>query len=238
MKIKVLDFTSENLIALAARQCMHFEPGEELPVLSTKLATQLIFAEHTSLLEHAVIVLQISNVSRAFMTQITRHRMASFTCSSQHYQDASNHGLILPEGDDSGLSLLRGACLTSNHGLALPEGDDSGLSLLRGACLATMSVYKTLLKLMPKETARLVLPNAAGVNIIMTLNAREAVHIMRIRRCKRNVEEMIAFTKLLYAAMQETWPKLSASPALGPTCLNGHCNQGSMTCGKPLESIK
>lgn len=214
MEVKVLDFTSEHLIALAARQCMHFKSETKLPVLSTELVTHLIFAEHTSLLEHAVMVLQISNVSRAFMAQITRHRMASFTCSSQHYQDASNHGLVLP------------------------EGDDSGLSLLRSACLACMSVYKTLLKQVPKEVARLVLPNAAGVNMIMTLNAREAVHIMRIRRCKRNVEEMIAFSKLLYAAMQETWPKLSASPALGPACLNGHCNQGSMTCGKPLESIK
>jgi thymidylate synthase (FAD) len=214
MEVKVLDFTSENLIALAARQCMHFELGTELPVLSTELVTRLIFAEHTSLLEHAVMVLQINNVSRAFMAQITRHSMASFTCSSQHYQDASDHGLVLP------------------------EGDDSGLSILRGACLATMSVYKTLLKLLPKEVARLVLPNAAGVNMIMTLNAREAVHIMRIRRCKRNVEEMIAFTKLLYAAMQETWPKLSASPAIGPACLNGPCNQGPMTCGEPLEDIK
>ena len=55
----------------------------------------LFMAEHDSVIEHAVISFMIYGSSRSFLAQITRHRMASYTSSSQHYQDYSDYPFVV-----------------------------------------------------------------------------------------------------------------------------------------------
>jgi len=62
---------------------------------SEHLLKQLLEMNHTSIFEHVNYTFLISDVSRNFMAQITRHRMGSFTCSSQHYQHYEDYPFVI-----------------------------------------------------------------------------------------------------------------------------------------------
>ena len=57
----------------------------------------LITANHTSPLEHVNYTFQIKEATRSFLAQITRHRIASYTSGSQHYQDYRDYGLKIAD---------------------------------------------------------------------------------------------------------------------------------------------
>ena len=99
---------------------------------------------------------------------------------------------------------------------------------------AALAAYKNMVdKGVPIEEARQVLPNAAEVRLLWTVNARSLYNFFEQRWCGRNVAEMLAFCEHLYAKVQDTWPEFAKF--LGPYCyhLNGKCNQGKMACGRP-----
>ena len=169
----------------------------------------LFKAEHTSLVEHLSWTFYIEGVSRSFLAQITRHRIGSFTSASQHYTDYRDMPFIVHP------------TLTKNDTLQF------GLA-------AALSAYKSMVDDgVPIEEARQVLPNAAEVRLLWTVNARSLYNFFEQRWCGRNVAEMTAFCEHLYAKVQDTWPEFAKF--LGPYCyhLNGKCNQGKMTCGRP-----
>ena len=169
----------------------------------------LFKAEHTSLVEHLSWTFYIEGVSRSFLAQITRHRIGSFTSASQHYTDYRDMPFIVHP------------TLTKNEVVY--------------QCLFTaVTGYKLLVdEGVPIEEARQVLPNAAEVRLLWTVNARSLFNFFEQRWCGRNVAEMIAFCEHLYVKVQDTWPEFAKF--LGPYCyhLNGKCNQGKMTCGRP-----
>ena len=169
----------------------------------------LFKAEHTSLVEHLSWTFYIEGVSRSFLAQITRHRIGSFTSASQHYTDYRDMPFIVHP------TLTKNVCM-------------------RFGLTGALSAYETMVdEGIPIEEARQVLPNAAEVRLLWTVNARSLFNFFEQRWCGRNVAEMIAFCEHLYAKVQDTWPEFARF--LGPYCyhLNGKCNQGKMTCGRP-----
>ena len=165
-------------------------------------------ANHTSLLEHAVCCVLISNVSRSFLAQITRHRMSSFTCSSQHYQDYRNYDDFISP--------------SAPHEVA-------------DAVEHANEWYKALVDTgVPPQEARQILPNSKGVNILWTINARSLVNFLNLRMCHRNVEEMRIFAEKMLDFAIDWWPDLFLQveadcqmPAFGKAC-----RQGKMYCGR------
>lgn len=167
----------------------------------------LFQAEHTSVVEHAVISFRIEGVSRSFLAQITRHRMASYTSSSQHYQDYSDYPMVV-------------------HNYCL------GNSYFEFALEQSLQRYSEMLEVsIPKEEARQVLPNASAVNLMWTINARSLHNFFRQRSCLRNVAEMITFCDKVFPLVQHWWPEYAK--CLGPACYtDGRCLQGVMGCGR------
>ena len=178
--------------------------------VSKDLLMFLFDAEHSSVVEHACISFKITGVSRSFLAQITRHRMGSFTSSSQHYQDYSDYPLIVGERIDqlNGISGIFDQHFKETHDLydACQEND------------------------IPKEEARQVLPNACAVNLIWTVNARSLYNFMRLRMCYRNVKEIQIFARKVWVLADAWWPELAW--CLAPPCYHAACNQGKMSCGK------
>ena len=83
---EALDNTMENISS-------YF--GGPLETVSTNVLRFLFKAEHSSVVEHAVISFRVLGASRSWLAQITRHRMSSFTSSSQHYQDYTDYDNII-----------------------------------------------------------------------------------------------------------------------------------------------
>ena len=171
----------------------------------------IIQAEHTSILEHVAWTIYVENISRSLLAQLTRHRIASFTSASQHYSDYSDMPFVVSE-------------------------EAQKLILIQGSLHAAGFDYTTILadNMLPREEARQVLPNASAVNLMMTINARSLLNLIKQRICRRNVEEMQIFADRLVELIGHTWPEFAK--CLGPYCFYlGKCNQGKMSCNKLWE---
>ena len=172
--------------------------------IDPKLLKFIVTAEHTSVLEHCSITMFVQGVSRSLLAQLSRHRHASLTSQSQHYQLYSNAPMVVSEGM-----------------VGTEESFDEVLDM-----------YNNLIdNNVPREEARQILPNAAAVNLLWTVNARGLISFLRPRLCWRNVEEMVVFaTKVRHIALS-WWPELFKH--IGPPCMLGKCNQGIMAKGCP-----
>ena len=171
----------------------------------------IIQAEHTSILEHVSWTIYAENISRSLLAQLTRHRMASFTSASQHYAVYSDMPFVVST------EALRTHKMCESLQVASYNYD-----------------YMVDFEYLPKEEARQCLPNASAVNLLMTINARSLLNLIKQRICRRNVEEMQIFASRLVDLVTVTWPAFGA--CLGPYCFYlGKCNQGKMSCGKLWE---
>ena len=168
----------------------------------------IIQAEHTSILEHVSWTIYAENISRSLLAQLTRHRIASFTSASQHYSDYSNMPFVVSEEAKKSI-MIHDSLQVSNFSYATMLEDN----------------------ILPREEARQVLPNASAVNLMMTINARSLLNLIKQRICRRNVEEMQIFASRLIDQVTLTWPEFAK--CLGPYCFYlGKCNQGKMSCNK------
>jgi thymidylate synthase (FAD) len=168
------------------------------------LSKSLLNLNHTSLFEHISYTFKISQVTRSFLAQLTRHRMGSFTSGSQHYQDYRKYGFSI----DAKLLKTYDFRLIINSMLhSYSELIDAGV---------------------PKEEARQSLPNGMWVNIIWTVNARSLINFLNLRLCRRNVNEMVIFSNKLHALLRKSYPSLFNH--VGPDCYMSHCKQGKMKC--------
>jgi len=152
---------------------------EPMKKVSSKLLDFLFKAEHSSVIEHAVISFMIQGASRSWLAQITRHRMASMTSSSQHYQDYSGYPLVVHRDT---VDLIYHSIDPYNYLLAMG---------------------------VPKEEARQILPNAMAVNFKWTINARSLYNFMRLRMCLRNVAEIRIFCDKVLLLVEQWWPEFA-----------------------------
>lgn len=171
------------------------------------LSKNVLKLGHTSVFEHAVISFLISGISRSFLAQITRHRVASYTSGSQHYQDYRDYD-------------------------AIGHNDVVNLDPFIRAMETAYECYAELIDdhgVLPEE-ARQVLPNAAAVNLMVTLNARSLINLINLRICKRNVKETQLFTARLLNLARAWFPQLF-NHVHADCVVKGKCTQGRMSCG-------
>ena len=96
---------------------------------SKELHRFLVRANHHSIFEHGIITVLIQDVSRSFLAQITRHRMASYTAASQHYQEYSDYDdIVSREAKDSGFIQLVLEKATDNYLRAIETGIKSEIN--------------------------------------------------------------------------------------------------------------
>ena len=203
MKITLEQATEapDGMLALAL-QITQKRDLDNLGLFSKRLAKYLLDADHTSPFEHVVYSFRIEGVSRSFLAQITRHRMGSFTAASQHYQEYGDYPCIIKDKDDE---------------------------LTQKALLQSYLNYHKLIKDgAPVWEARQVLPNAASVNILWTVNARALVNFLQQRLCYRNVMEMQIFADKILNLVSAHFPELWN--CVGPQCFMDKCKQGPMKC--------
>lgn len=137
---------------------------------------------HFSVLEHASVTFLVRGVSRALLTELTRHRHLSFSVVSQRYVDYSKTEPVIPP--------------------AL-EGDGVSKSYLEDAYREAIGTYEVLVsRLMEKglrrkqarEAARAVLPNAAPVDMVVTGNLRAFRDVLHKRHSVHADAELQEFS--------------------------------------------
>jgi thymidylate synthase (FAD) len=221
MNVKLLKSTkdSEKMCAVAAKLCYSTakidDINENLTTDKVKdLLSKVISSGHHSILEHASFTFGVDGVSRALLTQLTRHRIASFCVQSQRYvKFKSGIDFVFPKTIKKDKTLL-----------------DKYSNFLKN----TESLYKEFLDAgIPAEDARYILPNAAATQIIMTMNARELRHFFSLRCCNRAQWEIKEMACCMLNIVKKETPLLFENA--GPDCLRQGCRE-TFTCGKPWKS--
>lgn len=195
---------------------------------------------HESPIEHASFTFGIEGVSRALLAQITRHRMASFSVQSQRYVAEHDFQFVTPPeiaAEPEALKIFNEAMaddlkkynaladiLSAKHkAQMLADGMDEKA--------ATRAAEKKAI-----EDARFVLPNACETKMIMTMNARSLMNFFHHRCCNRAQWEIREVANEMLALVFEVAPNLFKNA--GPSCVNGPCPEGKMTCGKRKEVLE
>ena len=176
-KAKLIRFTEnpESTIALASKLCYSSLGMDELIERieggdNAKFIKMLKTMNHLSPFEHASFTFSVEGVSRAFLAQVTRHRIASFSVRSQRYVGESDFNYIVPPaiadlGDSAKEEFVEQMRTVSQWYNAWQERLGGGERA--------------------NEDARFVLPNACETKMILTMNARELMHFFSLRCCNR-----------------------------------------------------
>jgi len=123
---------------------------------------------HESVLEHASVTFLVQGVSRALLTELTRHRHLSFSVVSQRYVDYSQTEPVIPPA-------IKG----TEGEAAVTRAYDKALNTY--AALVHQLTEAGLPRKKAREAARAVLPNAAPVDMIVTGNLRAFRDVLRKR---------------------------------------------------------
>lgn len=144
-----------------------------------RLFRHIVRSGHTSTLEHLTFTFAIESISRACLAQLTRHRVGfSFSVQSQRY-------VKLGSNDKSG-----------GFDYVVPDSIRKNIganSLFHDFMEEIQEKYDTLRELgIPPEDCRMLLPNAATTNLVMTANLRALLDFYSKRRIGRGAQWEIA----------------------------------------------
>ena len=232
----------ETLVAAAAKLCYSRSDAATLmdgltPQKTEDFINMLSEIGHESPIEHISFTFAIEGVSRAFLAQITRHRLASYSVQSQRYVKKDQFEYILPpeiaKNDEAKQLYLETMA-------SLEETYRKLAAMLTQQQLANIpdptpeqrkAAEKTAI-----EDARFVLPNACDTKMVVTMNARSLLNFFRLRCCNRAQWEIREVARQMLMLVREVAPHIFAKA--GPACLKGPCPEGAKTCGKMVEVRK
>jgi len=225
MKVRLINYTKdpEKIIAQSARLCYSALGIEELRgKLSNesiiKLVKKIMKLGHYSVLEHATFTFAIEGISRVTSHQLVRHRLASFSQQSQRYVKIDKEGFpyIIPKS------------IEKNEKLA---------KIFIDAAKELDEIYQLLLDHNIKaEDARYILPQAVTTKMIVSANARELLHIFKLRCCNRAQWEIRKLAMNMLKEVKSIAPTVFENA--GPPCVLGPCPEEELSCGKPWSKNK
>ena len=210
MKVNLIRYTiaPDELAGEAAALCYNGKnPAKSLAVA--------LDGGHESVIEHAVFTFALEGVSRVTLAQLTRHRLASFSVSSQRYIRIVDAHYVIPQSIiDKGWE------------------DNYRKQIMDALNLYTLMVEDGV----PCEDARYHLPQAFTCNVMLTMNARELRHFFSLRCCTRAQWEIRELANEMLKLCKAAAPALFADA--GPGCVRGHCPEGAKSCGKGQNNGK
>ncbi|MDE6200568.1 MAG: FAD-dependent thymidylate synthase [Clostridiales bacterium] len=227
-KVKLIRYTAdpEATVALAAKLCYSNKDVDDLTenIMAKdngKFISRLMDMGHLSPVEHASFTFSIEGVSRSFLAQITRHRIASFSVRSQRYVSEEAFNYVIPP--------------------AIEELGAAAVARYEGQMATIMDWYHDWQSAFGRgeksnEDARFILPNACETKMIVTMNARELMHFFELRCCNRAQWEIRNVAWLMLEEAIKVAPNLFRD--CGPGCLRGRCPEGEKSCGKVADVKK
>ena len=237
MKVELISWTrgASTVCNIAAKTCTSPsipDIDEELAQRDTRALEHALASGHESVIEHASFTFAVEGISRACSHQLVRHRMASYSQQSQRYVkmsgkvNESQFDFVTPESFTT--------TVTDDY-WNTESGDNSTLASEEFESLMDVigELYERMIRAgIPEEDARYILPNACCTNLIMTMNARELRHFLKLRLCKRAQWEIRELAERMLDCVKQVSEVLFD---VGPACeMDGKCPERK-PCGKVVE---
>ena len=232
----------EKTIAAAAKLCYSDAHIETLldgltPEKTTAFLQKLSDLGHASPIEHASFTFGIEGVSRTFLAQVTRHRIASFSVQSQRYVRLDDFRYVIPPEieaiPEAKAQFIASMNEDAEKYLALVRTLEDAHTARFMAEGLTEKAARAKASKQANEDARFVLPNACETKMVMTMNCRSLQNFFNLRCCNRAQWEIRELAEKMFALVYPVAPHIFAKA--GPACLCGACPEGKMCCGKTAE---
>ncbi len=242
MKVTLIAHTPEpeKIIAAAAKICYSDSNAETLlnnldDEKVSRFINMLSDLGHESPVEHISFTFGIEGVSRTFLAQVTRHRIASFSVQSQRYVKQNNFVFITPPAiadNPEAAEIYQKSMQNAIEDyrkiadiLELKYTDEFIADGMNEKAARSKAEKKAI------EDARFVLPNACETKMVVTMNARSLMHFFELRCCERAQWEIHAVADEMLKLCCKAAPVLFKNA--GPSCVScGSCSEGKMSCGK------
>lgn len=241
MKVELINYTrdAELTIAQAGKLCYSKVGVDDIRQKLDhesieKYISMLTSLGHMSPIEHVSFTFAVEGVSRTLTHQLVRHRLASYSQQSQRYVRLDNFEYIIPPAikeDSKALEIYEKAMENSKESyLKISESlfdkyYEENLSVGLNEKEARSKAEKKAI-----EDARYVFPNACESKIVFTMNARTLLHFFSLRACNRAQWEIRELALEMIKICKGIYPTLFKNA--GPSCVNGPCPEGKMTCGE------
>ena len=192
MEIQESSTDAETLLTMAGRNCYRsfHRPNEATRNDADYLNRTLGEQGHWSISEHATATLYFTGVSRAFLTELTRHRHLSFSVESQRFINANDANIVMPPAVRE-----------------LDKEDQDWFLLLAEESIEDYKAIQADLDHLPKkqrnEAARGLLPNCVETRMVVTGNLR-AWHEVIQRRTQPDADAEIQEVMRLAAKQLHT----------------------------------
>ncbi len=232
----------EKTVAAAAKLCYsdaHIDTLLEglTPEKTSAFLQKLSDFGHASPIEHASFTFGIEGVSRTFLAQVTRHRIASFSVQSQRYVRLEDFRYVIPPEieaiPEAKAKFIETMNLDAAKYLELVKSlEDAHTARLMAEGMDEKKARAKASK-QANEDARFVLPNACETKMVMTMNCRSLLNFFNLRCCNRAQWEIRAVADEMLRLVLPLAPHIFAQA--GPRCLTGPCPEGAMCCGKMAE---
>ena len=244
MLVQLIAHTAEpeRTVAAAAKLCYSDAHIETLldgltPEKTAAFLQKLSDLGHASPIEHASFTFGIEGVSRAFLAQVTRHRIASFSVQSQRYVRLEDFRYVIPPEieavPEAKARFVAAMNADAEKYLELARTlEDAHTRTLMAQGLPEKAARAKAAK-QANEDARFVLPNACETKMVMTMNCRSLINFFNLRCCNRAQWEIRALAEEMYKLVYAVAPTLFGHS--GPACVDGACTEGKMSCGKAAE---
>lgn len=190
------------VVERCAAVCYNSQPTKE-----GKITKSCATSGHWSVFEHISFTFHIKEVSRAMLSQLSRHRHISLTVRSTRYTNEKNFEYYVPKDVDEELYEKMMDEINNYYDQEITLGT-------------------------PKEQARMALPLSLYTELYMTLNARSLIEISNKRLCNRAECEIRVLFKTIKDIVSEYCPELKEY--LVPACESHKphfCSEGK-PCGK------
>lgn len=168
MDIQPQSTDAETLVTFAGRSCYEswHRPRPETYRDKDYIDRTIFEQQHGSILEHATATLYFTGVSRAFLTELTRHRHLSFSVRSQRFVNEEDANIVIPP-----------ALAGKENGLA--EHMDEALDFYEWLVKERMEAGVP--RKQAREAARAVLPNMTESKMVVTGNLRAWLEVINRR---------------------------------------------------------
>lgn len=227
--VRIISYTrdGERLVAASSKRSLSSRDVSEIFEKMSEEEVEVWIREtlrrgHLSPWEHSAYTFEVT-CSRVCSHQLVRHRIASYTQLSQRY----NERLLEPREPKHWLEISER--LSSRDKEALREvgrafylGDpdwpeDLRIRMASEYARSVAKYWELRERGLSREDARYVLPQAVATKVIVTMNAREALHFLGLRMCTHAQVEIRIVAWKLRNELLKIHPRLFKYA--GPYCL-------------------
>lgn len=203
---------AESLVEHAGRGCYEswHRPNEATAKTSDYINRTAFEMRHGSILEHASATFRFSGVSRAWLTEMSRHRHLSWSVVSQRYVDANTFGVVVPPAIREATGSIVYDSEATYDDLEGPASEAlewwARDAMLNYEVLVDRLHGDGLPRKQAREAARSVLPNCTEVRGVVTGNLRAWSTILPLRAHHSADREMQEVSMLILDALEPVAP--------------------------------